>query len=576
MEANLQAMRQMQGFADSGVMGSRNSAHAAVKRRLKAKIAELAASPPLLANDTKSFELRVELIGLFGDHPDELGSQPGLQTGECAGGVEGSRVFATLRVSASLTLQDLHSHAVAPALGYRRRYHAYIFTDPKDGAQFGIEGQGHPMLDAGFLRGPVDLMHMPHYGYEVIDDRTVMLSQLLSEPGDQLLYLSDLGDIYNHSITVVGRSLDASPSVRVIDASCPKVQEEPGTRFSSLLTCPHEDGDGSRGWCERHEKPIKHRGIPRHRVYKDRTALMRELQEKVDDASERHVSVDDDGHGRMSGYDERTGRYFNMMRDGWEPWEKIAHLGNQAPMIFVEACEQGNAVHVQAALAARPRLSNSREPGSFSALHMAAWDGHASIVEMLLNAGALVDVLTQDGISPLALAAHAGHADVVGLLLSANASVNIAAIGGEKATAGQTALHSAAQENYPNIVRLLLAAGADTTLVNEPDFDPLSLAVRKGHAQVVSEILAARRTYRDVNIRSEEGVTPLMMACFYGFPTIVRLLIEAHADVDTHDLSGQTAFTFAYRRDMQAPKHRRKILNMLYKAQNLNGEHDEI
>ena len=77
-------------------------------------------------------------------------------------------------------------------MGYKRNYHAYMFTDSRDGAQFGISGRGHPARHGGpiGMDGPIDLMHMRERGYEMIDDRTVRLSQLVSKVGDNLVYVS--------------------------------------------------------------------------------------------------------------------------------------------------------------------------------------------------------------------------------------------------------------------------------------------------------------------------------------------------------------------------------------------------
>lgn len=314
MRAVLEQDRLWQAFADGQVEGSRSTAHAKIQHRKKAKILSLKSRPMGNDLDDISFTIRVELIGLFGDHPEVMGGHPGTQTSGCAGGVNGSRVAVSLHVPSNITLQELHSQAIAPANGFRRRYHAYFFTDPTDGAQFGIEGKGHPiyMWGARFgLGGPVDLMHMRHYGHEVIDDRTVRLGMLLRRNGERLFYLSDLGDVYNYSVTLLDMIPGAMTRVKVIDAICPRppVSVERGAHYSpDILTCPHEDGDGSRAWCERHVTPIKNKGIPWHRVYRDREALLEEIQARLDDAATRPPSIDDDGHSQMSGYDERTGR----------------------------------------------------------------------------------------------------------------------------------------------------------------------------------------------------------------------------------------------------------------------------
>lgn len=62
-------------------------------------------------------------------------------------------------------------------------------------------------------------------------------------------------------------------------------------------------------------------------------------------------------------------------------------------------------------------------------LHIASSLGHAEIVECLLDAGANVELLCEDGLSSLEYAANRGHAKVVRLLLDANAQLIINLIG---------------------------------------------------------------------------------------------------------------------------------------------------
>ena len=49
-------------------------------------------------------------------------------------------------------------------------------------------------------------------------------------------------------------------------------------------------------------------------------------------------------------------------------------------------------------------------------LHIAAWNGHVRVVELLLGAGADKNMLTNDGRTALALAETRGHTEVADLL----------------------------------------------------------------------------------------------------------------------------------------------------------------
>lgn len=536
----------------SGRAGTRNAAHAKVKRRVEEKKAELRESRAQAQQPEGMVLLNVSLIGLFGDHPEGLGTQPGLQTAECAGGEAGSAVYATLLVPMTFTLYELHSKAIAPALGYRRRYHAHIFTDPTDGAQFGINGEGHPGMNAHFGRGPVDLMHMPQTGYESIDDRTVVLTQLLKRTDDYLFYLYDLGDLYNHSVRVIDIIPGPVTAVSVQDAVCPSLQG-PAAKYSNSLTCPADDyGDGSRGWCERHERPLTN-GIvvAPYLVYANRAALLAEMQARVNDAATRPVSNMDDGHMTVRGRSDgghHAGAFFDISRDGWEQWELIAAYGNPAGDLFVEKCYEGDVEYVTAALEAPEpapgwRLANVRSLRTNTCLHAASWEGHLTLVRLLVENGALVDSLSKDGGSALSFAASQGHTACVQYLLAVNASVDIQ---GVQDTAGQTALMGSAQAVPAHVesLRLLVDAGADATLFNKNDFTALMLACMKGNTEAVSILLTAQDM--DIDSQGEEyGRSALMGASAQGYARIVRVLLDNRANTNLQDADGYSALHWA-------------------------------
>jgi ankyrin repeat protein len=95
-----------------------------------------------------------------------------------------------------------------------------------------------------------------------------------------------------------------------------------------------------------------------------------------------------------------------------------------------------------------------------TALHRAAFRGHAAIAEALLRAGAslsAVDSSTGDGRTPLAKAASQGHVDMVDLILRhATAAGAAAECLGATDARGQSAMDVAANEQ----VRLSLRAAA--------------------------------------------------------------------------------------------------------------------
>jgi ankyrin repeat protein len=75
----------------------------------------------------------------------------------------------------------------------------------------------------------------------------------------------------------------------------------------------------------------------------------------------------------------------------------------------------------------------------WTALQCAAQEGHTAVVQLLLDAGAAVDVVAADGHTALHRAACGGQTAVVQLLLNAHASVHVVKKGSKL-----TALHEAA------------------------------------------------------------------------------------------------------------------------------------
>lgn len=76
-----------------------------------------------------------------------------------------------LRLSGGLTLAALHDKVLAPSLGWTRNFHAHLFTDRADGAQFGApDGQS------------VDQMHTYNNGWMVLDGAGTRVAELLRAP----------------------------------------------------------------------------------------------------------------------------------------------------------------------------------------------------------------------------------------------------------------------------------------------------------------------------------------------------------------------------------------------------------
>jgi ankyrin repeat protein len=117
------------------------------------------------------------------------------------------------------------------------------------------------------------------------------------------------------------------------------------------------------------------------------------------------------------------------------------------------------------------------DPEQLTALHLAAAAGHLETVQYLLSSDVRADVgaARMNNFTPLHSAAMNGHASVCEALLRAGAPVNVQTIPQRYAP-----LHSAAFAGHLDAIRILLAHGADPTLVNYRNERPADTAERQG------------------------------------------------------------------------------------------------
>lgn len=123
------------------------------------------------------------------------------------------------------------------------------------------------------------------------------------------------------------------------------------------------------------------------------------------------------------------------------------------------------------------------DAGGRTALLHAVIEGHENVVTFLLKSGAQANSKDQAGLTPLLHALSRGHLGVVRKLLQFVRGQGL----DERMADGRTALHMACSEGLPkDIVRMLLLAGADTTLINHGGSTARALAQVKGHSELVA------------------------------------------------------------------------------------------
>jgi ankyrin repeat protein len=140
--------------------------------------------------------------------------------------------------------------------------------------------------------------------------------------------------------------------------------------------------------------------------------------------------------------------------------------------------------------------------------------------------------------SKVADAAMASDRAAVRALLTSGEDVNAAQ--GD----GMTALHWAARHGDDELVKMLLAAGANVRATTRlGNYTPLLMASELGHAGAIEALVAAGA---DAKGTTATGVTPLMLASASGQAAAVKTLLAHGADVNAAESTrGETALMFA-------------------------------
>ena len=110
---------------------------------------------------------------------------------------------------------------------------------------------------------------------------------------------------------------------------------------------------------------------------------------------------------------------------------------------------------------------------SMSTLQVAAMDGHADVVGLLLKRGANSNIVDKNGDTPLITALLFFKKTVVEVLLANGADVRRAG------SYGQSPLHLAAIKGDPDIVKLLLARGGKPNAIDESGDTPWTWQVAR-------------------------------------------------------------------------------------------------
>jgi ankyrin repeat protein len=162
---------------------------------------------------------------------------------------------------------------------------------------------------------------------------------------------------------------------------------------------------------------------------------------------------------------------------------------------------------------------NSTNTGSKTPIHVAAMEGHVSVIEFFISIGGNPNTVDSQKWTPLHHAASRNHLKAVEFLLE-NSDVKYA-----KELNGKTAFELAEERDHTRLFGLLRWG------------DALLRAARVDDVHALKKCLAEGA---EVNRKDQNGWTPLHWASFKGRIKSVKILLEHGAEVDSVDDAGYT------------------------------------
>lgn len=178
-------------------------------------------------------------------------------------------------------------------------------------------------------------------------------------------------------------------------------------------------------------------------------------------------------------------------------------------------------------------LLELRDDNGKTALMVAAKTGHMHLAQLLVEAGANIDEVTDMLGTAFMFAVLGGEQEIACWLVEQGADVN--KIGSN----GWTAVTIACSKGDVAMLHWLISLGVDTRVRDVYGFTPLTQAVSYGCVEAAAALLSLVET--DVNAQDEAGNTPLHYAVSAQQFVMVSLLIQHKANPSILNNQGLSA-----------------------------------
>jgi|GEM_PF-4548801 ankyrin repeat protein len=221
---------------------------------------------------------------------------------------------------------------------------------------------------------------------------------------------------------------------------------------------------------------------------------------------------------------------------------------NRPCSLFFLAVERGRAEIVRkltecaASINILPEaLEEKNGPCQLSALHIASIHGYTEIIQILLDAGASFEALSQDGFYPLYFAFQYDRKEAIQILLQHAKNQNILSevLEARNGHSGFTVLHRTCSKGDSETVSFLLQAGASLlSHSGEDEIFPLYIAVCDKNQNALNVIMQYLEKFpKEIRSQILEGrngaqeMTALHEACTGGNSKIISSLLQGGASL---------------------------------------------
>ncbi|GEM_PF-1940430 len=210
---------------------------------------------------------------------------------------------------------------------------------------------------------------------------------------------------------------------------------------------------------------------------------------------------------------------------------------------LISAMQAGNMERMQTIIDDDRTVAELKDELGENLLHKAVSFGRKDMMQFLLERGFSVYEKNNSDQTPLHEASAKGYREIAEALISHGADITA------KDHQGDTPLHLAARNGRKEMVELLISAQAPVNVQNKTGENPLCCALSQQLNTAFAEIaILLLDNGADVQMKKNDGTTPLHIAAEQGYTKAARSLIAKEAPVDAIDSSGWTPLHKAVQR----------------------------